>query len=161
MAVSSPRLTRRRRVSTWTPSVRAASESLTSPPPARFRPPFARTESRWADISDTSYIYRGIPSLRPGRTWRPGRSVDLKKGGWMSRKGQGVTRVNRNRCEVHFNDELYGALAEFASRNDLPLTLSVRLLVERALAAAVGRTPGAMEGSLGQHLKTLGSSALD
>jgi len=78
----------------------------------------------------------------------------------MSRKGQGATRVNRNRCEVHFNDELYGALAEFASRNDLPLTLSVRLLVERALAAAVGRTPGAMEGSLGQHLKTLGSSAL-
>jgi hypothetical protein len=105
-------------------------------------------------------MYRGTPSLRPGRAWRRGRSVDLKKGGWMSRKGQGVTRVNRNRCEVHFNDELYGALAEFASRNDLPLTLSVRLLVERALAAAVGRTPGAMEGSLGQHLKTLGSSAL-
>lgn len=78
----------------------------------------------------------------------------------MGRKGRGVTRINRNHFEVRFNDELYGALAEFASKNDLELNLSIRLLVERALAAAAGRTSGDMDGSFGQQLKTLGFTAL-
>jgi hypothetical protein len=105
-------------------------------------------------------MYRRTPFFCAGRSWRRGRSIDLKKGDWMGRKGRGVTRVNRTHFDVWFNDELYGALAEFASRSDLPLNLSIRLLVERALAAAAGRTSGDMEVSLGQHLKTLGYSAL-
>lgn len=76
----------------------------------------------------------------------------------MGRRARGIVRTHRNHSEVRFDDQLYGALAEFASRNDLTLNASIRVLVERALAAptsAVGAEP-----SLGQQVKTLGLSSL-
>lgn len=78
----------------------------------------------------------------------------------MGRKSHGALPVKRNLCKVEFNDELYGALEDFANRNDLPVNLSARLLIERGLRARAALPSGDLEGSFQQQLKTLGISAL-
>ncbi|HUY73601.1 MAG TPA: hypothetical protein VMW11_03720 [Candidatus Dormibacteraeota bacterium] len=78
----------------------------------------------------------------------------------MGRRSRNVTRTYKHQVAVSFPDELYGALAEFASRTDLPLNFSIRALVGRGLEAEACRLSGQEDGSLLRQLKTLGYSAL-
>jgi len=78
----------------------------------------------------------------------------------MGGKSHGRLPVKRYQCKVEFSAELYGALEEFANRNDLPLNLSARLLIERGLRTVSVLPPADAEGSFHQQLRTLGCSAL-
>ncbi len=78
----------------------------------------------------------------------------------MGRRSQRVARTYKHQVAVSFTDELYGALAEFAGRADLPLNFSIRELVGRGLEAEARRLTGQEDGSLLRQLKTLGHSAL-
>ena len=78
----------------------------------------------------------------------------------MGRRARVVVRTYKHRLRVSFPEELYGGLAEYASRADLPVNLSVRELVRRGLDAEARRLTGQEDGSLLRQLTTLGHSAL-
>lgn len=78
----------------------------------------------------------------------------------MPRRAQVVRRIHRSKVGVRFSDEVYGALAEFASRREVSLAGGARELVERGLAAEAGHPSAAPNTSLPEQLRTLGVTAL-
>lgn len=79
----------------------------------------------------------------------------------MGRRSRVAVRLDRNAAHVHFDDATHGALADFAEQHALTRVASIRLLVERALAAdAMGPVGSREEASFRQQLNALGVSAL-
>lgn len=71
-----------------------------------------------------------------------------------------TSRVHGRNLHLRLSDRLYRRVSEVAEETGLALNGSVRLLLERGLAAGVDSRPGEMGAELAKELRAVSQSAL-